>query len=89
MGASHEVGVTLKIDAWYYNCGSGSYNYTLTFEGSYLEKIERKGRGYGKSDCQGRAIRNKDVERQKRKERWEKTIIIIEQSRTPPAAGRQ
>ena len=83
------MGVTLKIEAWYYNCGSGSYNYTLTFEGSYLEKIERKGRGYGKSDCQGRAIRNKDVERQKRKERWEKTIIIIEQSRTPPAAGGQ
>ena len=53
-----------------------------------MTKIKRKGTGYGKSDCKGRAIRNKDVERQKRKERWEKTIIIIEQSRTPPAAGR-
>jgi len=89
VGARHEVGVSLKIEAWYYNCGSGRYNNTLTFEGSELTKIERGRRGYGKSDCKGRAIRTKDVERQKRKERREKTIIVIEQSRTPPAAGRQ
>ena len=78
----------LKIEVWYFNCGSGNFNYTLTFEGHTLTKIERGGRGYGASDCRGIELRNKDVERRKREERMGKTIIILEQSQTPSAARR-
>lgn len=43
--------VTVKMEEWYYNCGSHNFSYNLSFRGSILEGIKQTGYGEGKSDC--------------------------------------
>ncbi len=43
--------VTVKIEEWYYNCGSYNFSYILSFRGGILEGIKQTGYGEGKSDC--------------------------------------
>jgi hypothetical protein len=45
--------VTVKMEEWYYNCGSRNFSYILSFKGSILEEIKQTGYGEGKSDCDG------------------------------------
>jgi hypothetical protein len=45
--------VTVKMEEWYYNCGSHNFSYILSFKGNILEEIKQTGYGEGKSECDG------------------------------------
>jgi hypothetical protein len=63
-GEKHKDGsydsVTVKMEDWYYNCGSRNFSYILSFKGSVLMDIKQTGYGDGKSDCD-RSFSRKDV----------------------------
>ena len=43
-----------SVETWYYNCGEGDFIYAFTIINSTVVAMDTKGRGAGKSDCQGR-----------------------------------
>jgi len=49
-GGSYQT-KTVKVEEWYYNCGSRNFSYILSFKGSVLKEIKQTGYGDGKSDC--------------------------------------
>jgi hypothetical protein len=48
--------VTVKIEEWYYNCGSHNFSYILSFKGNILNEIKQTGYGEGKSECDGPSV---------------------------------
>jgi hypothetical protein len=51
---------TVKVEEWYYNCGSRNFSYILSFKGSALKEIKQVGYGDGKSDCD-RSFSQKEI----------------------------
>jgi hypothetical protein len=45
--------VTVKMEEWFYNCGSHNFSYILSFKGNILNEIKQTGYGEGKSECDG------------------------------------
>ena len=43
-----------KVEVWYYNCGEYDFVYALQFEDNILTDESTKGRGKGRSECNGK-----------------------------------